>query len=92
MGATALAVPLSRSDRCPEASKAPYLSVWRINAGISQGDTSVTTEVNLSLALQDNPDVKSSELTEVWAQGHTTAERTGTSTGNFLAWVGKTSG
>ena len=66
--------------------------VWRINAGISQGDTSVTTEVNLSLALQGTPNVKSSELTEVWAQGHATAERSGTSTENFLAWIGKTNG
>lgn len=60
-------------------------SVWRIRTGISQGDTSLTTEMNLALALDMyGADV---DFETVWAQGHTQAERTGTSAENFIAWV-----
>ena len=61
--------------------------VWRINSGISQGDTSLTTEVNLELALQQNPNVDAVDFTTVWAQGHTEAERTGSSSTNFITWA-----
>ena len=64
--------------------------VWRINTGISQGDTSLTTEVNLELALNQNPNVDTVDFTTVWAQGHTEAERAGTSSTNFISWVKET--
>lgn len=60
---------------------------WRINTGITQGDTGNVTEMNLGLALQNNSNVKSVDFTTVWGQGHTTAERTGSSTTNFIDWV-----
>lgn len=60
-------------------------SVWRIRTGINQGDTSLTTEMNLALALEMyGAEV---DFETVWAQGHTQAERTGSSTENFIAWV-----
>lgn len=60
---------------------------WRIRTGIAQGDTANTTEINLALALKASSAVKAVDFETVWAQGHTTAERTGTSTSNFIAWV-----
>lgn len=60
---------------------------WRIRTGIEQGDTSLTTEVNLALALKARRDVSSVDFATVWGQGHTTAERSGTSTENLLAWI-----
>ncbi|MCR5762709.1 MAG: hypothetical protein K6G00_04920 [Treponema sp.] len=61
---------------------------WRIHAGIFQGDTAVSTELVYSLALkQYGNEVKSVDFTEVWGLYHTEAERSGTSTGNFIAWV-----
>ena len=62
-------------------------SHWRIRTGIEQGDTSVTTEMNLALALAACEGVTDVDFATVWGQGHTTAERTGSSTANFLAWV-----
>lgn len=63
---------------------APY---WRIHTGIEQGDTASTVEVNLALALENYDGVEGVEFETVWNQGHTTAERTGNSTDNFIAWV-----
>ncbi len=60
---------------------------WRIRSGINQGDTSVTTELNLALALESFPDVKSVDLAQVWGQKHVKAERSGDSTANFVEWV-----
>ncbi|MFZ2756407.1 MAG: subtype A tannase [Atopobiaceae bacterium] len=60
---------------------------WRIHTGINQGDTSLTTEMNLALALQHYDGVKDVDLTTVWGLGHTTAERTGSSSTNFISWV-----
>lgn len=62
---------------------------WRINTGIEQGDTALTTETNLALALKQKDDVKSVSLTTVWAQGHTQAERTGSADANFIKWINK---
>ena len=62
-------------------------SYWRIHTGIKQGDTALTVETNLSLALSRNEAVKKVDFQMVWDQGHTMAERTGTSTGNFISWV-----
>ena len=62
-------------------------SHWRIRTGIEQGDTSLTTEVNLALALAARSDVIDVDFATVWGQGHTTAERTGSSTENLLSWI-----
>ena len=60
---------------------------WRIRTGIAQSDTSLTTEVNLALALQNYEGVESVDFATVWGQRHVKAERTGNSTTNFIAWV-----
>ena len=60
---------------------------WRINSGIEQGDTSFTVEANLALALEQCGSVDSVEFNEVWGQGHTQAERTGSPDSNFINWV-----
>lgn len=60
---------------------------WRIRTGIEQGDTASTTEINLALALAANDGVQDVDFATVWGQGHTMAERTGSSTENFIAWV-----
>lgn len=58
---------------------------WRIRTGINQGDTALTTEVNLALALESyGADV---DFETVWGQGHVEAERTGNSTENFISWI-----
>lgn len=60
-------------------------SYWRIRTGINQGDTALSTEVNLALVLENyGVDV---DFETVWGQGHVEAERTGDSTSNFIAWV-----
>lgn len=60
-------------------------SHWRIRTGINQSDTALTTEVNLALALESyGVDV---DFETVWGQAHVEAERTGSSTENFIAWV-----
>ncbi len=66
------------------SSVSPY---WRIRTGIDQGDTALTVETNLALALQKYAGVKDVDFETVWGQGHTMAERTGDSTDNFIAWV-----
>lgn len=60
---------------------------WRIHTGISQGDTALTTEVNLALALKQRKDVEDVDFAAVWEKKHTMAERTGSSTENFIQWV-----
>lgn len=57
---------------------------WRIHTGISQGDTALTTEVNLALALKQRKDVEDVDFATVWEKKHTMAERTGSSTENFI--------
>lgn len=58
---------------------------WRIRTGITQGDTALATEMNLTLALENYG--RQVDFETVWETGHTMAERTGTSTGNFIEWV-----
>ena len=72
-------------DGAGTSSVAPY---WRIRSGIEQSDTSLTTEMNLALALAASgaADV---DFETVWGQGHTTAERTGDSTENLIDWIGE---
>ena len=60
---------------------------WRIRTGIAQGDCALSTEVDLALALQNYTGVESVDFETIWGAGHTQAERTGNSTGNFIAWV-----
>ena len=62
---------------------------WRIRTGIAQSDTSLTTEVNLALALRNFDGVESVDFETVWGQKHVKAEHTGDSTTNFIAWVNK---
>lgn len=59
---------------------------WRIRTGINQGDTALSTEINLALALENYGDT-AVDFETVWGQGHTMAERTGDSTTNFITWV-----
>ena len=59
---------------------------WRIRSGIFQGDTAVSTEMNLALALK-NYGIKNVDIEAVWGQKHVKAERTGESTSNFISWV-----
>ena len=71
-------------EGCGKSTVAKY---WRIRTGIEQQNTSVTTEINLALALENYDGVKNVDFETVWLQGHTEAERTGDSTSNFIAWV-----
>ncbi len=60
---------------------------WRIRTGITQGDTALTVEMNLALALKSSTDVSDVNFEMVWGQGHTMAERTGDATSNFITWI-----
>ncbi len=61
---------------------------WRVHAGIFQGDTAISTEMDYALALKNYGEgVESVDFTEVWGLYHTEAERSGTCTGNFISWV-----
>ena len=60
---------------------------WRIRTGINQSDTALCTEIDLALAAAAYSEETSVDFETVWGQGHTEAERTGTSTENFIAWV-----
>ena len=65
--------------------QAEVAQFWRIRSGISQGDTSLNTEINLAAALaQYGCDV---DFATIWQKGHETAELTGSSTDNFIAWI-----
>ena len=67
------------------AGSANVAKYWRIRTGINQSDTALTTEINLSLALEAaGCDV---DFATVWGQGHTQAERTGSASENFIQWV-----
>ncbi len=71
-------------DGYQSATVAPH---WRIRTGIKQGDTAITVEMNLALALKAYAGVADVDFATVWGQGHTLAERTGNSTDNFITWV-----
>ena len=60
---------------------------WRIRTGIAQSDCALSTEINLALALENYSGVENVDFETVWGAGHTQAERTGSSTDNFIAWV-----
>ena len=67
-----------------KAKIAPY---WRIRTGIRQSDTSLSTEVNLALALRAYDSKINVDFETVWGQFHTKAERVGDSTANFIEWA-----
>ena len=58
---------------------------FRINTGITQGDTSNVVEMNLFLALLNYG--KNATFTTVWEKGHTEAERSGDAESNFITWI-----
>lgn len=60
---------------------------WRIRSGIEQGDTALTTEYNIALAAEMDPAIENVDFETIWNQKHRMAERTGTSTQNFIDWV-----
>lgn len=67
--------------------KSTVANYWRIRTGIAQSDTSLTTEVNLMLALKNyGADV---DFATIWGEGHTMAESTGDYVTNFIEWVNK---
>ena len=55
--------------------------------GITQGDTALCTEIDLALAADAYSEETQVDFETVWGQGHTMAERTGSSAANFIAWV-----
>ena len=63
---------------------------FRINSGITQGDTSNVVEMNLFLALTNYG--KNVAFTTVWEQGHTEAERSGDADDNFISWIAEIEG
>ena len=69
------------------AGSSDVAKYWRINTGIEQGDTSQCVDVNLYLGVLNKADKDNVEFSTVWSQGHTQAERTCNSTGNFINWV-----
>ncbi len=73
------------SDYYDGAGSSNVAKYFRIRTGINQGDTALCTEVDLALALSSFGCKVDFET--VWGQGHTEAERTGSSTANFIAWV-----
>lgn len=75
------------SDYYEGCGSSHVASHWRIHTGITQGDTALTVEMNLALALRQNESVDDVEFQTVWGQGHTMAERTGSGETNFIAWV-----
>ncbi len=75
------------SDYYPGAGSSTPASFWRIRTGINQGDTALCTEADLALAVENLGAGYAVDFETVWGQGHTEAERTGSSTENFIAWV-----
>ncbi len=66
------------------AKVAPH---WRINSGIFQKATSLTTELNLALALKHYDGVSDVAFEPVWNKGFELAEREGDAQDNLIAWV-----
>ena len=60
---------------------------WRVNEGLFDTDTSLTTAANIVFALRKYDGVADVAHTPVWGQGHVLAERSGTATSNLLDWV-----
>ena len=75
------------SPACAGYGTSTPATFWRIRTGINQGDTALCTEIDLALAAAAYSDETQVDFETVWGQGHTMAERTGSSTDNFIAWV-----
>ena len=75
---------LESEDGCGTSAVAKF---WRIRTGIEQPNTSVTTEIDLALALEQYDGLQIVDFETVWGLDHTYAERTGNSSTNFIAWV-----
>ncbi len=61
---------------------------WRIRSGIEQDTNSVTTEINLDLALKACDGVESVDFETIWGRNHETAERkNGDDVTSFIDWV-----
>ena len=71
-------------------NSAEVADYFRINTGITQGDTANVVEMNLYLALLNYG--KNAEFTTVWNKGHVEAERTGSAEDNFISWIAKIEG
>ena len=73
-------------DGYKSADVAPF---FRIRTGINQGDTALSTEINLALGLKAYGSDVDFEM--VWGQGHTKAERgvqdESAADTNFISWV-----
>lgn len=61
--------------------------VWRIRSGINQSDTSLTTDINLFLALNKYPSVKKIDFMPIWSLKHVEAEVSGDSQKNLIEWL-----
>ena len=61
---------------------------WRIRSGIEQDTNSLTTEIDLDLALNAYDGVESVDFETVWERNHELAERDGGEPNeNFMEWV-----
>ena len=61
---------------------------WRIRSGIEQDTNSVTTEINIDLALESYDGVESVDFETIWGRNHDLAERdNGDSTTNLIEWI-----
>ena len=78
---------LLHSDEDTGEAESTAAKYWRIRTGAWQSDTSITTEINLALALKTSDTVESVDFETVWGMKHTEAERTGNHVENFIAWV-----
>ncbi|MBR1617374.1 tannase [bacterium] len=74
-------------DSYKEGKKSTLAKHWRIRSGINQSDTSLTTEVNLALALKNNKKIKTVDFETVWNKAHVRAERKGDWEDNFIDWI-----
>lgn len=61
--------------------------IWRIRSGINQSDTSLTTDINLFLALNRYPTVKKIDFMPVWSLKHVEAELSDSSQENLIEWL-----
>ena len=74
-------------EKYPQYKKSKVAKYWRIRSGLQQGDCSLCTEINLTLACKNYEGVKSVDFEMIWDQKHTKAERKGNSDTNFIQWV-----
>lgn len=71
-------------DSFGKATVAPY---WRVNTGLMNHASPLTTELNLVYALKNYKGVKDVQFTPVWDRGFELCEREGHPQDNFISWV-----